>query len=135
MANKLTAQQSITVAGDSVRQVTGSTRPINLAEQLLLYGIFNNQQSAAVRRNVAEDAAIGVQRFNFSIDPTFLTFVGSGTTMGQLSSVIRQRAVPNQSVLSVNLKPSSSKKPAKKTAKKSLTKSRKPKNSKKGKTK
>jgi len=95
MPQKLTAQQAIDVAGDCVRQVTGSTRPLNLGEQLLLYGVFTPQQAAAVRHNVVANGVIGVQRFNFSLDPTFLITLGSGNTMGQLVAVIRQNSVPN----------------------------------------
>jgi hypothetical protein len=96
MPNKLTAQQAIDVAGDCVRQVTGSGRPLNLGEQLLLYGIFTQQQAAAVRHNVCANGVIGVQRFNFSLDPTFLITLSGSTTLGQLVNTIRQNSVPNQ---------------------------------------
>ena len=96
MPNKLTAQQAIDVAGDCVRQVTGSGRPLNLGEQLLLYGIFTQQQAAAVRHNVCANGVIGVQRFNFSLDPTFLITLSGSTMLGQLVNTIRQNSVPNQ---------------------------------------
>ena len=95
MPQKLTAQQAIDVAGDCVRQVTGSARPLNLGEQLLLYGVFTAQQAAAIRHNVVANGVIGVPRFNFSLDPTFLITLGSGNTLGQLVAVIRQNSVPN----------------------------------------
>jgi hypothetical protein len=96
MPKNLTAQQAIDVAGDCVRQVTHSNRPLNLSEQLLLYGVFTVQQVAAVRHNVVANGTIGVPRFNFSLDPTFLITLGSGTSLGQLVGVIRQNSVPNQ---------------------------------------
>jgi hypothetical protein len=96
MPQKLTAQQSVDVAGDCVRQVTHSHRPLNLAEQLVLYGVFTPQQSAAVRNNVVANGMIGVHRFNFSLDPQFLITLSGGWTMGQLATVIRQSSVPNQ---------------------------------------
>src|SRR2546423_14899662 len=96
MPQKLTAQQAIDIAGDCVRQVTGSTRPLNLGEQLLLYGVFTPQQTAAVRHNVVANGVIGVPHFNFSLDPTFLITLGSGNTLGQLVGVIRQNSVPNK---------------------------------------
>jgi hypothetical protein len=99
MPKKLTAQQSIDIAGDCVRQVTHSHRPLNLADQLLLYGVFTQQQTAAVRNNVVANGVIGVPRFNFSLDPTFLITLSSSTTLGQLVGTIRQNSVPNQAGL------------------------------------
>jgi hypothetical protein len=96
MPPKLTAQQAIDVAGDCIRQVTHSHRPLNLAEALVLYGIFTPQQAAAVRNNVVANGVIGVPRFNFSLNPTFLINLGSSSTLGQLVAVIRQNSVPNQ---------------------------------------
>lgn len=104
MANRLTAQQAIDVAGDCVRQVTHSSRPLNLGEQLVLFGVFSQQQAAAVRHNVVANGVIGVPRFNFSLDPTFLITLGGSTTLGQLVGVIRQNSVPNQPGLVLGLK-------------------------------
>lgn len=96
MAQKLTAQQSMMITGDCVRQVTGSTRPLNPIEPLVMYGVNSTQQAAAVRHNVVANGSIGVPRFNFSLHPGFLATLSGSWTIGQLAATIRDNSVPNQ---------------------------------------
>jgi hypothetical protein len=98
MPQKLTAAQSLTITGDCVRQVTGSTRPLNPAEALVMYGVNSAQQAAAVRHNVVANGSIGVPRFNFSLHPGFLITLSGSTTIGQLADTIRQNSIPNAQV-------------------------------------
>jgi hypothetical protein len=99
MPQKLTAQQSLMITGDCVRQVTGSTRPLNPIEPLVLYGVNSPQQASAVRHNIVANGSIGVPRFNFSLHPGFLATLSGSTTIGQLATIIRQNSVPNQPVM------------------------------------
>src|SRR5215212_7316184 len=98
MPQKLTAQQSLMITSDCVRQVTGSTRPLNPIEALVMYGVNSAQQASAVRHNVVANGSIGVPRFNFSLHPGFLITLSGSTTIGQLAATIRQNSIPNQQV-------------------------------------
>lgn len=96
MPQRLTAQQSLMITGDCVRQVTGSTRPLNPTEALVMYGVNSAQQASAVRHNVVANGSIGVPRFNFSLHPGFLITLSGSWTIRQLATTIRQNSVPNQ---------------------------------------
>ena len=109
MPQRLTAQQSLMITGDCVRQVTGSTRPLNPTEALVMYGVNSAQQAAAVRHNVVANGSIGVPRFNFSLHPGFLITLSGSTTIGQLAATIRQNSIPNQQVAASFAAPSMSK--------------------------
>jgi hypothetical protein len=98
MPQKLTAQQSLMITGDCIRQVTGSTRPLNPIEALVMYGVNSAQQASAVRHNVVANGSIGVPRFNFSLHPGFLITLSGSWTIGQLAGTIRQNSIPNQQV-------------------------------------
>ena len=98
MPQRLTAQQSLMVTGDCVRQVTGSTRPLNPTEALVMYGVNSAQQASAVRHNVVANGSIGVPRFNFSLHPGFLITLSGSWTIRQLATTIRQNSIPNQQV-------------------------------------
>src|SRR6266850_4639757 len=96
MPAKLTAQQSVMITGDCIRQVTHSTRPLNPVEPLVMYGVNSAQQAAAVRYNVVANGSIGVPRFNFSLHPSFLATLSGSWTIRQLASTIRDNSIPNQ---------------------------------------
>ena len=98
MAQKLTANQSLMITSDCVRQVTRSTRPLNPTEALVMYGLNSAQQASAVRHNVVANGSIGVARFNFSLHPGFLITLSGSWTIGQLASTIRQNSIPNEQV-------------------------------------
>jgi hypothetical protein len=98
MPQKLTAQQSLIITSDCIRQVTGSTRPLNPIEALVMYGVNSAQQAAAVRHNVVANGSIGVARFNFSLHPGFLINLSGSWTIGQMAGVIRQNSIPNDAV-------------------------------------
>lgn len=95
MSESLTALQAMQVAIDCVRQVTHSSRPLNPSEQLALYGVNTAQQTSAIRHNVVANGVIGVQRFNFSLNPAFLATLNKAWTFKQLAGVIRQNSIPN----------------------------------------
>jgi hypothetical protein len=98
MPQKLTAQQSLVITSDCIRQVTGSTRPLNPVEALVMYGVNSAQQASAVRHNVVANGSIGVPRFSFSLHPGFLIGLSGSWTIGQLASTIRQNSIPNDAV-------------------------------------
>ena len=98
MPQRLTAQQSLMITGDCIRQVTGSTRPLNPIEPLVMYGVNSAQQASAVRHNVVANGSIGVPRFNFSLHPGFLATLSGSWTIRQLATTIRQNSIPNQQV-------------------------------------
>ena len=96
MPSKLTAQQSVMITGDCIRQVTHSTRPLSPGEPLVMYGVNSPQQASAVRHNVVANGSIGVPRFNFSLHPGFLATLNGGWTIAQLATTIRTNSIPNQ---------------------------------------
>jgi hypothetical protein len=95
MPQKLTAQQSMMITGDCIRQVTHSTRPLNPIEPLVMYGVNSAQQASAVRYNVVANGSIGVPRFDFSLHPGFLATLSGSWTISQLAATIRGNSIPN----------------------------------------
>ena len=93
----LTPSQSMLVAVDCVRFVTGSTRPLNPADQLIRYGVNSASQAAQIRHNICSNGAIGVPRppLNHSLNPIFLAALNGGWTFAQLATVIRANAQAN----------------------------------------
>ncbi|HEX5701713.1 MAG TPA: hypothetical protein VFX97_00680 [Pyrinomonadaceae bacterium] len=108
MPAKLTAQQSLMITGDCIRAVTGSTRPLNPIEPLVMYGVNSAQQASAVRHNVVANGSIGVPRFNFSLHPGFLATLSGSWTIRQLATTIRDNSVPNEPAMNFVAPPANS---------------------------
>jgi len=94
-AAQMSRTQSLTVVSKSIRAVTHSTRILDPADTLQLYGVITPQSISRVRATVTGDPQNGVAQFGFSLDGNALALMSSSWTVDQLATTIEGAAAQN----------------------------------------
>jgi hypothetical protein len=89
---QMSRTQSLTVAAKSIRAVTHSTRTLDPADALQLYGVITPQTIAQVRATITGDPQNGVAQFGFSLNANALALMSSSWTIDQLATTIEGAA-------------------------------------------
>jgi hypothetical protein len=89
---QMSRTQSLTVVSKSIRAVTHSTRTLDPADSLQLYGVNTPQTISQVRATITGDPQNGVGQFGFSLDGSALALMSSSWTIDQLATTIEGAA-------------------------------------------
>jgi hypothetical protein len=92
---RMSRTQSLTVVSKSIRAVTHSTRILDPADTLQLYGVITPQTISQVRATITGDPQNGVAQFGFSLDGNALALMSSSWTVDLLATTIEGAATQN----------------------------------------
>jgi hypothetical protein len=92
---RMSRTQSLTVISKSIRAVTHSTRILDPADTLQLYGVITAQTVSQVRATITGDPQNGVAQFGFSLDGNALSLMSSSWTVDQLATTVEGAATQN----------------------------------------